>query len=335
MFQSAMLGEGIPATEWSVLKHLQLLVQRMPNASTRTRLSRVREEWIEPLEPIMRQEIDRERELWLITELHHRQRGLGATPVITSFGPVFPIPAVKRAARIMDISSSEAELHHLAAVQPSAKIAHLGLTRQPLQAVPPNVVNFPLSQTEPCPLPFADSSYDHIRVINLTGIFDSPTVKMILKECYRILTVRGILELRFIDPYVSCSGPLVTKWVESNILLPLESSFRCTRPRVLLPLWAHEAGFVAVGAESESGHTSGFLQETSLRLAVNETLASDEDKIETEICRDLVVRHFKDLVSSKSSTATFKWPWEEATHQTECVDSGTHFKHLVLFAFKN
>jgi hypothetical protein len=44
-------------------------------------------------------------------------------------------------------------------------------------------------------------------------------------------------------------GPLLASWLEDRLLLGLEAEFRCTRPIMLVPRWARDAGFVPLSAD--------------------------------------------------------------------------------------
>jgi hypothetical protein len=39
-------------------------------------------------------------------------------------------------------------------------------------------------------------------------------------------------------------GPLLATWLEDRLLISLEAEFKCTRPIMLVPRWARDAGFV-------------------------------------------------------------------------------------------
>lgn len=166
----------------------------MTSASAVTRWNRANEEWVEPLDARDRLEINLEKELWLLTELHLRDTALStrSLPVRTSIGPTLPIRAVQRSGRILDVCSHPADLLQLAALQPGARIAHLApaadssavMEQLPL---PHNVAGIPLMLTQGLAFPLGDASFDHARVTPAAvGAFSAPQLKALLRECLRL-----------------------------------------------------------------------------------------------------------------------------------------------------
>ena len=98
-------------------------------------------------------------------------------------------------------------------------------------------------------------------------------------ECHRVLAVRGLIELRLVDPAPRDVGPASARWVESELLVSLESEFRCTRPAVMVPVWAREAGL-------ELAEGSGF-DFHEFRVCVGED-ATVEERLEAEVGRSLL-----------------------------------------------
>ncbi|KAK0610970.1 hypothetical protein B0T14DRAFT_500159 [Immersiella caudata] len=301
---------------------LPALIRRMPSTSLTTRSHRATEEWVEPLEPHDRREISFEKELWLLTELSLRDSALpgSGTPVRTSAGPTLPIHAVQRSSRILDVCSRPAELLHLAALQPGARIAHLaesteeGTQQRPL---PHNVAGLSLAMAPGVSFPLGDASFDHARVTPAgVGAFSAPQLKGLLRECQRVLAVRGMLELRLVDPTPVEMGPNTARWVESELLVALESEFKCTRPAVMVPLWAREAGLELMEADGFGLH--------EFRVCVGEG-ATAAERLEVEVGQLLLRSQFPCVKS---------WLWEMDTCKAECLERATRFRVTTVFGLK-
>lgn len=53
-------------------------------------------------------------------------------------------------------------------------------------------------------------------------------------------------------PDASSAGPKMRAWMEDNLILNLETQFRCLKPGRLLPIWLKDAGFAVPAALSKS-----------------------------------------------------------------------------------
>lgn len=94
-------------------------------------------------------------------------------------------------------------------------------------------------------LPYAPSIFSSINALTLTSLLSAPSIPALLRECHRVLTPEGVLHLTVLDPapVSSTMGPSLRAWLEENLLLNLETQFRCASPSRLLPIWLHDAGF--------------------------------------------------------------------------------------------
>jgi len=312
----------------------QRLIRRMTNASSETRLARIQEDWMEPLNAEDRAEIQLEKELWLFNELFIQEAGPQAhtRKGLTSSGWVMPMPAVRRSGRILDIASRHSEIHQLAALQPSARIAHLVLPgEQVCYQTPENVACLPLSISTPLALDLADSSFDHVKLVTAVGRFTSPQLKALLQEAYRVLTVRGILEARWIDLNPLHAGPKTMEWISSTLVVQLDSAFLCTRPAVMVPIWAKEAGFEIISRQIENtgkGESRNTLEwgEKELVVCEHNYEASVEEKLESQLCRFLLKKQYSSMI---------RWFWEDEEIRRECAEMKTKFRICNLYGFKN
>jgi len=319
----------------------------MTSASATTRLNRATEDWPGPLDAADRDQINLEKQLWLLTELHLRDTSI--SPPFFSTSTSLENIAIRATQRpgpihILDICSRKADLFHLAALQqPAARIAHLHLTKSnsnsnsvdntSLHLLPPNVASIALSANieNILSLPLGDVSFEHVRITpSAIGSFSSPQLRALLMECHRVLAVRGYLEVRLVDPSPPCAttsnvgvacGPATTKWIESELLLALESRFQCTRPVALIPVWARDVGLEVLTGESGSGREHEF----TFRVCVPEG-ATVEDKLEMELGRELLRAQYPFVT---------KWVWDVDECQTECLERGTRFRVVSVFAIKS
>jgi len=315
-----------PASDNQPRDALQALVRRMASASSATRWNRVTEEWIEPLDARDRQEILLEKDLWLLTELRLRDAALSTAsiPIRTSVGPTLPLHAVQRSGRILDVCSRPADLFHLATLQPGARIAHLApaadsdaRTGTEQLSLPHNVASLSLMLAQGVAFPLGDASFDHVRVTPAAvGAFSAPQLKALLRECHRVLAVRGMFELRLVDPTPLDVGPRTARWVESELLVSLESEFRCTRPAVMVPVWAREAGL-----ELMEGGGFGF---QDFRVCVGEG-ATAEEQLEAAVGQLLMRCQFPSVKT---------WLWDMEACRVECLERATRFRVTTVFGLK-
>jgi hypothetical protein len=314
--------------------HVHSLIRRMTSASVATRLSRLSEEWVEPLEAQSRLEIEFEKELWLLTELLLGGAMASVAPALTSLGQVLPVPAVKRAVRILDVASRPADVHQLAALQPGARIAHLSASAATPYPLPSNVAGLPIPAGDLFSLALGDGSFDHVRAAPAAaGGFTPPQLKAFMHESHRVLAVRGLLEFRFIDPHPVDAGPNTSRWIDSSLLLVLESTFRCVRPAALIPLWAQEAGFELLccrrGGDGDVESVSSQATVTDIRemvVCVDEESATVDERLEAELCKSLLRNQYPSVRD---------WVWEVQDCRDECIGRKTKLRAVTLFGFKS
>jgi len=313
---------------------LHALIRRMDKSSAETKLKRLREEWLEPLDAVSCRVIELEKSLWALTELR-KQRRAASDMTPTSRGPVVVEAVPRRSVPTLNIASTAAELHHLAAMQPESPLTHAGPPPEPSPyALPASVtVLGPPPPTRPYALALPDAAFDRVNAPALATALTPPDIKAVLRECRRLLRRGGLLQIEWVDPMPVAAGERATAWAEANLLLRLESAFRCTRPAALLPLWVSEAGLELLqvpGDAAEGGSSPAWRVERILRVAVDEATASVEEKLEAEVGRRLVRRHFEGPGLDHGGT----WLWEEEAARRECVEYGTAFRFVTMFAVR-
>jgi hypothetical protein len=270
-----------------MMTHFQRFVRRMEGAGPRIILERLKEEWDEPVDRAMSDELQLEKHLWALTALQLRalDRFARFSQASAPSGPLPPLSSSRRR-KILELDGSIGrsrdcssfvlsnivigEIYQLSAIYPNSKIAHLTINSPgssiplPSQATqhavntgsPTNsVLSIPISAGAGLvPLPYANSSMHHIRSARLASLLPATQLPSLLSECFRVLKPGGILELRLMDatPERGSMGPRLATWLEERLLLGLEREFRCQRPLTLIPRWAQEAGFTPLPFKSES-----------------------------------------------------------------------------------
>ncbi|KAK0750169.1 hypothetical protein B0T18DRAFT_408384 [Schizothecium vesticola] len=81
-------------------------------------------------------------------------------------GSTLSVHAVQRSSRLLNVCSRPADLIHLAALQPDARIAHLSLLADETQQwpLPHNVASMSLMTAQGWAFPLGGASFDHARV---------------------------------------------------------------------------------------------------------------------------------------------------------------------------
>ncbi|QDS77075.1 hypothetical protein FKW77_007287 [Venturia effusa] len=241
--------------------HFQRFVRRMEGAGPRIILERLKEEWDDPADHAMSQELHLEKHLWALTALHIKALDRFVRPSETPV-PSTPLPpfCFNRRRKILELDGNIGEVYQLSAIYPRSKIAHLTSTPPnqsssiplPAQAVhhalngPSHGSSSTLSNgADLLPLPYASSSMHHVRASKMASLLPASQIPQLLSECYRVLKPGGVLELRLMDatPERGSMGPRLATWLEERLLLGLEREFRCQRPIMLVPRWAQDAGF--------------------------------------------------------------------------------------------
>ena len=184
-------------------------------------------------------------------------------------------------------------------------------------------------------LPLAPQLFTKITSLSLPALFPSSEIPNILKQLHRCLKSSGRIHLTIVNPSPvnSALGPLLRQWLEENLLLNLEKSFRCQQPSRLFPLWladAHLRGdgstitmvkFMATTAQDEPGC-----------LGMND-MADDASAIRTQL-RSLVGRMLWLDAWGQYVHAT-KWWWEDPDIMDECSRLGTFWEFHLIEAVKS
>ncbi|KAE9962383.1 hypothetical protein EG328_000522 [Venturia inaequalis] len=241
--------------------HFQRFVRRMEGAGPRIILERLKEEWDDPADFAMSQELHLEKHLWALTALHIKalERFVRPSDAPAPSAPLPPL-CLNRRRKILELDGNLGEVYQLSAIYPHSKIAHLTSTPPNLSSsipLPSQAIHHALRASSQgssstissgaglLPLPYASSSMHHVRSSRIASLLPASQLPQLLSECHRVLKPGGVLELRLMDaiPERGSMGPRLATWLEERLLLGLEREFRCQRPIMMVPRWAAEAGF--------------------------------------------------------------------------------------------
>ena len=232
---------------------------------------------------------------------------------------------------------SLAELHHLAALQPNARITYISTSSHSDSMIhlPSNVERITISPDSAARLPLADSSFDHVRACSLPSAFPASKLKGMLQECYRLLVPRGALELHIMDP-IPCpdAGPELRRWIDDNLTLNLEKAFICQRPALLIPLWVKEIGFSLFDGPEDIKNSGKHLETQQLEFPIvpDSSEVSSDTRLESEVGHSM----WQDMWGShvQSEGEGFKWFWEQESVASECMDKRSSVQCRIIFAYK-
>lgn len=170
--------------------------------------------------------------------------------------------------------------------------------------------------------PLAPSLFEAIYAFKLPVLTPSQEIPTLLKNIHRCLQPGGTLHLTLVDPLpvASSLGPLLRAWIEQHLLFNLETSFYCTNPSRLIPIWLRNASL-----EIEAGTTSiskfSAVSSSEEQLALKGTNNVQEELIDQEL-RNILGR-MTWLETWKDYIITDSWWWEDPRILDECVNMQT------------
>ncbi|KAI9664488.1 MAG: hypothetical protein M1821_005934 [Bathelium mastoideum] len=331
------------------LTHFQGFIRRMEQAGPRLVYDHLREEQQLPEDETSRAELKLERYLWVLTALHLKSISdkflVSGAPILTN---------KKTGVRnVLELDGNIAEVFQLSALCPQASVFYLA-TRPIPQIQLPNQISCTYIPPSSLPsLPYPTASLDFVRAASLPSLLPSAQIPALLADCHRVLAPGGCLELRLLDPLPQrrTSGPMLRAWIEVRLLLNLELSFRCTRPSMLIPQWAQEAGFVLQqaprsgvgrepgqerGARGRSGSEAVRLAQRMELPAANDDQgvvgAYVDEEVGAMVGRELWKDVWGEFVTERQGEE--RWWWENEGCLREAMERGTKWSVLTLLAVK-
>ncbi|KAF2632054.1 hypothetical protein BU25DRAFT_383614 [Macroventuria anomochaeta] len=175
------------------------------------------------------------------------------------------------------------------------------------------------------PLPYPEDYFSHIRASTLPSLVPSAKLPELFRECYKLLTPGGLLEIRIMDaaPVRRTAGPMMRMWIEDRLSVNLEKLFRCSKPCSLVPGWLAEAGF-----ELSANNDQGLALPCAFDRSSDDTEKELSTMIGQALWKDIWGPFVEDLPDEP------KWWWEEEIIVQECLKRKTVLECRSLYAYK-
>ncbi|KAK0635689.1 hypothetical protein B0T17DRAFT_503195 [Bombardia bombarda] len=305
-------------------------IRRMATASSKTILDKLKQDWGNANDPSIYKELEMEKTRWLRSALDNMYVAYAGEAVADQ--------------RILALFESAATVSYLASVYPMARITHLSTT--PLShAQLPNISHLYSPGISPA-LSLAPESFTSVYCLALPSLVSAQDIAPLLRKLQRCLTPNGTLHMCFSDPSPATVGlgPCMTKWLEENLMMNLESRSRCANPgRTIIPrlVDAQLAGkgsvmtkvkFRAVYIPSSS--TLSMYSDGSSKSSSSAPVSSskeDEESLAEEELQITVGRLLWREVWGRYVLGSTWW-WDDADCVKECAERGTYFEYFVVKA---
>ncbi|KAK4453141.1 hypothetical protein QBC34DRAFT_217652 [Podospora aff. communis PSN243] len=294
---------------------MQREIARMAAASAEIVTVRLNENWGNSTDASFYRELEMEKKRWMLSALHNMQmytEGANADHVAKDSG---------EGKKMLALFESQATASYLAASYPEAQFTHI--SPQPLSTVLfPNVKALPLAISGL--LPLATNRYSKVFCLCLPSMMPSQEIPRLLRTVHRCLTPKGILHLTVIDPSPATQslGPKMRHWLDQNLILNLESQFRCISPSRLLPAWLADARLRANGSVISR-------VKCELVCKTGQDGASAEAQLRSTVGRKLWQEVWGSFVHGTT------WWWDDPECIAECIELGTHFEYSLIEAVKD
>lgn len=139
-------------------------------------------------------------------------------------------------------------------------------------------------------------------------------------------------------------GPLLQRWIDHNLVLNLELSFRTSHPSRNFPIWLDEARlrgqgsvitntrFMAVSSSDNSGNSIISSAATTAAALFMDNV--EEDKALKKQLRTMVGRILWKEIWGSLVTAGERWWWEIPEIVRECAERKTWWEYSIIAACK-
>lgn len=161
----------------------------------------------------------------------------------------------------------------------------------------------------------------------------SQGIPRLLRNIYRCLAVKGVLHLALIDPSPTTQslGPRMRRWLDENLILNLESRFRCISPSRLFPAWLADARLRGDGSVITKVKFKAVCQPDE--VGKNNAEGSNGKRVEAEL-RSAVGRKLWQEVWGNFVLGAAWW-WDDPSCVEECLRLGTYFEYSLIEAVKD
>jgi hypothetical protein len=179
------------------------------------------------------------------------------------------------------------------------------------------------------PLPLKNGSVDSIFVSSLPTLLPGSRIPAFLAESFRLLRPDGQFEARLINalPERSSMGPKLAAWLEDNLMIQLESEFRCSRPCDLVPAWAKISGFTMA-----DGSRPILKRELTLQAAAEST-SDIPTRVGSAVLREIWKDTWGSCLTENNEGKSHYW-WDQEDILQECMEKQTTWKVASLMVIK-
>ncbi|WZH49778.1 uncharacterized protein QYS62_010987 [Fusarium acuminatum] len=324
--------EHIEAPEPSIRRELnamQLGVKQLARESNMVRLLRLIECQSDNGPPTDCQDLEVEKMQWMLSAMYNLDDP--AYPDTNSDGSVFePADPPKR---LLALYETPAVTSYLAAVNHNKQLHHLSAAPLSHEAFP-NIHPVLSPVRSPAAFPVAPSTIEAVHSLRLPLAMPSQDIPALLRNIHRCLEPGGSLHLTIIDPLpvTSTLGPLLRTWIDDHLLFNLESSFRCTNPSKLLPVWLKSASLRVDPNCIETTQFFSIPLHSSQLQYVRDGHVSEEGL--TQELRNIVGRMLWMEIWREYIIAE-QWWWEDPDILRECVEWKTTWEWRLIEAVKD
>ncbi|EEU37637.1 uncharacterized protein NECHADRAFT_97614 [Fusarium vanettenii 77-13-4] len=307
---------------------MQREVTRLASESNSIRLLRLKGVWGTLSSPNSWKDLEVEKTQWMLSALYNMDQQADEEDRPDTAQDMNS----DKPKKVLALYETPAATSYLAAVHHSKQVYHL--SPAPLShTLFPNIHPVLVPVRSSSAFPMAPSSFEAVYSLRLPLSTPSQEIPGVLKNIHRCLKPNGALNLVLVDPLplASTLGPLLRAWIEHNLLLNLETNFRCMNPSRLLPIWLENASLHIEGRITSTQFSAVPLDEQQLTPAENSH--PSEDTIKQEL-RNIVGRMLWMEVWGEYITVDTWW-WEDLEIIEECVRLQTTWEWRLITACKD
>ncbi|RBR18767.1 uncharacterized protein FIESC28_05908 [Fusarium coffeatum] len=321
-----------PSPEPDIPKELtpiQLDVKYLARESNLVRLLRLTEAHDVAGPPSSSRDLEVEKMQWMLSAMYNLD------------GPIYPDVREEDMScepsdppkKVLALYETPAVASYIAAVNHNKQVYHLSAA--PLSPeIFPNIRPVLSPVRSPSAFPVAPSSIEAVHSLRLPLAMPSQDIPALLRNIHRCLEPGGSLHLTIIDPLpiTNTLGPLLRTWIEDHLLFNLESSFRCTNPSKLLPVWLKNA---SLRVDSNFVETTQFFSiplDNSQLQYVRDGHESEEglrQELRNTVGRMLWMEVWREYIIAD------RWWWDEPDILAECMRLQTVWEWRLIEAVKD
>ncbi|KHO00940.1 uncharacterized protein MAM_01718 [Metarhizium album ARSEF 1941] len=313
-------------------------VKQMAQARPSTALARLKASDEDALSLEETQQVNGERKRWMLSVLHHLDRGSGHDSDDSSMlsnGPEMP-PGQAGGRKILAAYEPRFSARYLAALWPDDTVHHL--SDNPLSSDSAANICAIYSPDTCLPVPGPQGSFDAAYSTTLPSLCGESDIAAVLGNVNKCLRSGGVYHLLLIDPIPNTDalGKKMRAWFRNNLLPKLQRHSRC-----LTPSYAFSKVLGASclrGAGSTLTTTKFYANPGSICRRQGEAEAEErqeqEGKETRAELRSIVGRMLWRQVWGEFVTSDTWW-WEDPDCMQECLELGTFWEYHSIQAVKS